>query len=105
MLDKLFEFRFIILIVLAVILYAALEWNSFKTTCYALMLQAKRLAKDEVLKNGDEQVEWIIKRSYQFLPRKLTIFISEEHMRRLIKYLYEKLKNFIDDGEMNNSIE
>lgn len=105
MLKLLLEYRFIILIVLAVIMFAALEWEMFKSKAYALMLQAKRLAKDEVLKNGDEQVEWIIKRSYQFLPRKLTIFISEDHMRRLIKYLYEKLKDYIVDGQIKNSIE
>ncbi|MCB2288696.1 hypothetical protein LGK97_02820 [Clostridium sp. CS001] len=81
-----------------------MEWQKFKTQAYALMLQAKRLAKDEVLKNGEQQVEWIIKRSYQFLPKKLTIFISEERMRNIIRYLYEKLKDVIDDGQVNNSL-
>lgn len=103
MLNKLFEYRFIIMVMLGVILYSALEWQKFKTQAYALMLQAKRLAKDEVLKNGDEQVEWIIKKSYQFLPRKLTIFISEKLLRKIIKYLYSKLKDYIDDGKMNSS--
>ena len=86
-------------------MYAALEWASFKSQVYSLMLQAKRLAKDEVLKNGDEQVEWIIKRSYQFLPKRISVFISEKVMMGIIKYLYEKLKDLVDDGEMNNSIE
>jgi hypothetical protein len=104
MLNFLLEYRFVILVVLATILYAALECQKFKTSAYALMLQAKRMAKDEVLKSGDEQVEWIIKRSYQFLPKKLTIFISEERMRNIIRYLYAKLKDLVDDGEKNNSI-
>lgn len=104
MLKIIWEYRFIILVVLAVILYAALEWTSFKSQAYALMLQAKRMAKDEVLKNGDEQVEWIIKRTYQFLPKRITIFVSEELMRKVIKYLYEKLKDYMDDGKLNNSL-
>jgi fumarate reductase subunit C len=105
MLDFLVEYRFIILVLLAAVLYAALEWQKFKTSAYALMLQAKRMAKDEILKSGNEQVEWIIKRSYQCLPKKVTIFITEERMRNIIRYLYKKLKDFIDDGQVNNSTE
>jgi Flp pilus assembly CpaF family ATPase len=105
MLNFILEYRFVILIILATILYAALEWQKFKTSAYALMLQAKRMAKDEILKSGDEQVEWIIKRSYQYLPKKLTIFISEERMRNIIRYLYKKLKDLIDDGQPNNSLQ
>lgn len=82
-----------------VVLYDLPEWNSFKAQVYALMLQAKRMAKDVVLKNGNEQVEWIIKRIYQFLPKRLIIFISEALMRKVIKYLYEKLKDYLECGD------
>lgn len=68
------------------------------------MLQAKRLAKDAVLKSGDEQVEWVIKKAYQFLPKSITVFISEDMMRKIVKYLYDKAKDYIDDGQFNNSI-
>ena len=105
MLDKLFEFRFIIMIVLAVILYAALEWQKFKTISFALMLQAKSKAKDLILKSGKKQEDWVVKKAYQYLPRKITIFINEQRMRRIIHYLYVRAKDYIDDGEFNNSIE
>ena len=101
----LFEYRFIILIVLAVILYAALEWQKFKSQAYALMLQAKSLAKDAILKSGHQQEEWVIKKAYQYLPRKLTIFLSEQRMRKIVHYLYVRAKDYVDDGEINNSIE
>lgn len=104
MMNVLWEYRFIIVILVAIALYALLEWNSFKSQLYALMLQAKRMAKDSVLKSGDEQIEWIIKKTYQFLPGRITIFISEETMRKLIRYLYSKLKDYIDDGKLNKSI-
>jgi len=101
----LFEFRFIILIVLAVILYAALEWQKFKTRSYALMLQAKSLAKDAILKSGSQQEEWVIKKAYQFLPGRITILLNEQRMRKIVHYLYIKAKDYTDDGELNNSIE
>lgn len=105
MLNFLLEYRFIILVVLVVILYAAIEWQKFKTQAYALMLQAKSLAKDAILKSGHQQEEWVIKKAYQFMPRKITIFISEERMRKIVHYLYNRAKDLIDDGQVNNSIE
>lgn len=105
MLKIIWEYRFIILVVLAVILYAALEWQKFKIEAYALMLQAKSLAKDAILKSGHQQEEWVIKKAYQFLPRKITLFISEQRMKTIVHYLYFRAKDSVDDGEINNSVE
>lgn len=102
-LSVLWDFRFIIMVILGIALFAIFQWQQFKVEAYKLMLQAKRLAKDAVLKSGDEQVEWILKRAYQFLPRSFMIFISEERLRIILKYLYSKLKDYIDDGELNSS--
>lgn len=104
-LKNVWEFRFIIVIAIAILLYALLEWQKFKTTAYALMLQAKRLAKDAVLKSGQQQEEWVVRKVYQILPKAWTIFISEETMRKIVHWLYEKAKDYLDDGVLNGSIE
>jgi len=104
MLSKLFEYRFIILVVLAVVLFSILEWQKFKTVIYALMLQAKILAKDLVLKSGEKQETWVVNHAYQLLPKKITIFINETRMRKIVHYLYVKAKDLVDDGKLNNSI-
>lgn len=104
LLNFIYEYRFILIILCAIIIYALFEWVNFKAECYALMLQAKRYAKDAVLNSGDEQVEWIIRKAYQFLPKYITAFISEKNMRRIIAHLYYKLKDYLDDGKINNSI-
>ena len=103
-LSFMWEFRFVIIVVLVVALYAIFAWKDFKTKAYALMLQAKSLAKDSVLKSGDEQVEWVIKKAYQFLPKSLTIFISEALMEKIIFKLYHQAKDYLDDGKINSSI-
>jgi hypothetical protein len=105
MLNLLWENRFIILVIFAIVLYAFLEWSKFKAQAYALMLQAKRMAKDAVLKSGDEQIEWVVRKAYQFMPKIWTIFISEDRMKKIIGYLYSKLKDYIDDGQLNKSME
>lgn len=98
------EYRYVLLVLLAVLFYAIFEWQRFKAQSYALMLQAKRLAKDTVLKSGNEQVDWIVNKAYQFLPKTWTVFISKERMRKIVYYLYHKAKDYLDDGEVNNSI-
>ena len=96
--------RFVICVVVAIALYAVLAWKDFKIRTYALMLLAKDLAKDALLKNGDEQAEWVVKKAYQFLPKTISIFISEESMEKIIYFLYTKAKDYLDDGKINNSI-
>jgi len=103
--DLIFEYRFIIILVLAVVLYAALEWQKFKTILFALMLQAKDKAKDFILNGGQKQENWVVDKAFQFLPKKITIFINRERMRNIIHYLYVKAKDKLDDNEINDSIE
>jgi hypothetical protein len=104
MLNMIWDYRFFIILMIALALYAGFEWNNFKAKAYALMLQAKRLAKDAVLKSGAEQEEWVVRKAYQFLPRRLILFISEANMRKAVHYLYTKAKDYIDDGELNGSV-
>jgi hypothetical protein len=98
------DYRFILILVAAAALFAIFEWQRAKTIAYGLMLQAKSLAKDAVLKSGDAQMEWVVKKAFQFLPKSITIFISEDNMKKMVHYLYRKAKDYLDDGKINNSI-
>ncbi|KGK88055.1 hypothetical protein [Clostridium sp. HMP27] len=103
-LSVVWEWRFVIVLIVAVIVFALAEWNKFKAISYGIMLQAKSKAKDAVLKSGKEQEEWVVKQLYQFLPKTLVAFISEDLMRTIVHYLYIKAKDYLDDGQLNNSI-
>lgn len=103
--ELIWEYRYVIIVAIATVLFALLEWQKFKSIAYGLMLQAKSLAKDAVLKSGQQQEEWVCKKAYQFLPKTLTIFISEDNMKKLVHYLYSKAKDYLDDGQLNNSIQ
>ena len=101
----LWEYRFVILIVVAVILFfILLGWQKTKVLLYQLMLQAKRMAKDAVLKSGQQQEEWVVKKALQLLPLSLRLFLSEDTVRKIVRWLYQKAKDYADDGQLNNSI-
>ncbi|CAM2938986.1 hypothetical protein HAHI6034_05830 [Hathewaya histolytica] len=103
--NLLWEYRFIIVLLVSIVLYIVLEWEKFKRVSYGVMLQAKSLAKDKILKSGKQQEEWVVKKMYQFLPKALTVFISDEVMKKIVHFLYVKGKDYLDDGKLNNSIE
>ena len=102
-LSFLWEWRFLIIIGVAFLLYCVLEWQKAKAVLYRGMLQAKKLAKDAVLNSGQEQEEWVIEKAYQFLPLSWRIFISKDRVRIVVRWLYKKAKDYLDDGILNNS--
>ena len=104
-LNLLWEWRFVILIaIFAVSFLVLLGWQKTKVLLYQLMLQAKRMAKDAILKSGQQQEEWVVKRALQLLPLSLRVFLSEDTIRKIVKWLYMKAKDYADDGVINNSI-
>lgn len=102
--ELLWEWRFVVICIVAAILWAILEWEKAKAILYDLMLQAKRKAKDAILKSGREQEEWVLKMALQLLPLPLKIFLSEDNIRKIIRWLYHKARDYLDDGQFNNSI-
>lgn len=101
----LWDWRFVIAVIVAVIIYAIAEWNNFKTLAYQTMLRAKSKAKDKVLTSGKEQEDWVIKSLYTILPARVRAFIGEpEALRPVVHWLYGKAKDLLDDGKLNDSI-
>jgi hypothetical protein len=105
--DKVISFmwdaRFIIAVLVAFAGFAILEREKANSILYALMLQAKRMAKDEILKSGQEQEDWVVRKALIFLPATVRIFLSEEAIRVIVKFLFNKAKDFLDDGEFNGT--
>ncbi|HYE80891.1 MAG TPA: hypothetical protein VEG39_01855 [Clostridia bacterium] len=99
----LWEWRFIIILVIAAGLYCLLEWEKAKKMIYAGIAQAKRYAKDQVLKNGAQQEEYVVKLMLEKLPLSLRIFMGEDMIRYLVKKLYGKLCDYIDNGALDDS--
>lgn len=100
----LFEYRFIIIVAIAAIFYVFLDWQKSKQQLYQLMLTAKSMAKDMVLNSGKEQEEWVLQKAYQYLPKWITLFVPKDVMRKIIRFLYAKAKDYLDDGVFNNSL-
>lgn len=95
----------LILIMLAIIsIFFFLGWQRTKELLYQLMLQAKRMAKETILKSGQAQEDWVVKNALYYMPIRIKFFISEDMTRKIVRWLYQKAKDYADDEVLNDSI-
>lgn len=99
------EYRYVIVLALVFGLYTILEWSNVKGKILNAIVAAKDLAKDKVLHGGQAQEDWVVSRVYMIIPARVKLFLSEELLRKIIKYLYQKSMDLLDDGKVNNSFE
>lgn len=103
LISMLWEWRFVIIVAAAFLLYCAFEWQRAKAVLYNLMLQAKRMAKDAVLKSGKEQEDLVVRFAMQRLPLSLRLFMGEDTIRKIVSWLFSKSRDILDDGILNDS--
>ena len=101
--ETVFDLRFIIIALLGLLVFVLFEFEIFKTKVASLMLAAKQLAKDKVLATGKEQEDFVVIKILSYLPAWIREAIPEDVLRKLIKYLYNRAMDYIDDGKFNES--
>lgn len=119
LLDKLLQpipiavFLAVIVALIVICISSTLGVNKTKLLLVSLMLQAKRYAKDRILNTGMDQENWVVDNSLKYIPRKYLIVIgiianvngmnTEEFIRYQVRNLFDKLKDYADDGLFNKS--
>lgn len=103
--DFLWDWRYIIALILIIIVYTIFEWGKVKEIILKGCLMAKKLAKDAILNSGQEQEDWVVMRVWPCLPVPVRVVLSEAAFRKIIRWLYGKAKDYLDDGKINGSIQ
>lgn len=91
---------FLVLIVYAIYLTVTRQWTSVRELAYQLMLLAERNLKDQ---EGKIKFDFVVVMVYRSLPGWMKIFIKEDDISELVQTWYDKAKDFLDDGQINNS--
>ncbi len=99
----LLEWRFIIMLGVSAVLYFLMEREKGRKMIYASIAQAKRYAKDQILKNGAQQEEYVVKLMLEKLPLAWRLFLGEDNIRKIVKWLYNKLGDYMDNGVLDES--
>lgn len=104
-LEALWEYKALIILIFWLITYAIANWEKFKSDIKSAMLAAKQMSKDQLLKNGLEQRQWVIDFIYRELPVTWTALLGEDRTKALVQKMYDSALDLIDDGKLNDSIE
>lgn len=94
------NWAYIVLIGMVLVLIGLCQCLWFRQRAYALMVQAKRMAADEILSSGPAQEEWVTD-MLQAIP--YLIMIPRSAKLYTVRYLYRIAKDLVDDGALNNS--
>lgn len=97
------DYRYLIIVIIAAFIYCLFNWQQVKTEAYKGMLQAKSLAKDLVLNSGIEQENWVVDNIWPLLPISMRLILRKEVFRSIVQKLYKTAKDFIDDGKLNGT--
>jgi hypothetical protein len=77
------------------------QWTKLREFAYQAMLLAERKFSDD---KGKLKFEFVVGIVHKSLPVWLKPFIGEEDIRKLIQHWYDKAKDFLDDGKINESV-
>lgn len=101
----LWENRYLVIVVIGIIIFAILDWKNFKIWVLEVIVQAKRLAKDKCLNSGKEQEDWVVSTLMKIRPLWIKPFLTEPRLRKIVQVSYRTVKDKLDDGKLNGSIE
>ena len=77
------------------------QWTKVREFAYQLMLLAERIFGDE---DGKIKFDFVVRIVYKNLPIWLKPFVKEETIKKLIQTWYNDAKDFLDDGQFNDSV-
>jgi hypothetical protein len=99
----LWDWRYVVIALIALVIFAIFEWGKVKEMALQGALMAKKMAKDAILNSGQEQEDWAVCKMYPLLPAAARVVISEAAFRKIIRYLYGKAKDYLDNGNLDGS--
>jgi hypothetical protein len=96
-----------IVIIAALIFYVVYlvvnrKWEQMRGDAYRLMVQAESIIKGT--KRGQERFEAVFQEIYSLVPAWLRFWFPETLVREMLQKWYNKIKDYLDDGNINNSV-
>jgi hypothetical protein len=79
------------------------QWDKLRGTGYYLIMKAERVITGT--KKGKERFEYCIEQLLNMIPPWIRLFITESQIREQLQKWFNYVKDYLDDGVLNNSIE
>lgn len=86
-----------ILSIIAILILILKVCSKFRNKVYQLFIKAEK----EALKG--EKMDYVVMNIYDYLPAVAKIFLNEEALRWLLQKMFDVVKDFLNDGELNKN--
>lgn len=81
------------------VLYLFVKFNTtVRGDIYKWFLKA-----ENEFSNGSEKMEYVLDNTYDYIPAVIKMFISRKTYAKLVQYLFNCIKDLLDDGKVNKS--
>lgn len=77
--------------IIALAIWAALDWKGFKGSVAGMMLYVEKNAETLLLTNGEAKHEWVVAKTYPLLPVWIKGFITEDRYHVIVEAIFQKL--------------
>ncbi|MBR3762179.1 MAG: hypothetical protein IKK59_05495 [Lachnospiraceae bacterium] len=77
--------------------------ENIRADVYKLFLKAEHTYTETA--TGKQKMEYVIQRARSMLPNWAQFFITEELLRKVVQLWFEAVKDLLDDGKVNKSVE
>lgn len=82
-------------------LVANRKWEELRSDAYVLILQAERAWGK---RDGNKKFKFVLDTLYAKLPWILILFVDEDVLSDSIQYWYDELKDYLDNGKLDDSV-
>ena len=77
--------------------------DGLRAEVYQLILKAEHMFKGS--EKGKQKLAWVVQQARSLLPKWLQFFITDKALEKLIQIWFNGVKDLLDDGKFNNSLE
>ena len=74
-----------------------------RTDVYQLFLKAEHNFK--YTGAGQQKMKWVVQKARSLLPAMVQAFVTEEFLYKVIQAWFDAIKDLLDDGRLNASVE
>ena len=85
-----------ILVIIAILITVLKFCSNFRNKVYQLFIKAENEAE------SGQKMDYVVEHVYSILPYPISLFINESALRWILQKMFDVIKDFLDDGKINN---
>ena len=92
-----------IIVAIIFLIYLLLKVNEkIRTKAYEFFLKAEH---EFMSGEGEIKMDYVVSNVYVYLPAIIRVFMTEENLKTMLQKLFDEIKDLLDDGKFNDSME